>query len=155
MENLTKNVDSPDYYKINGKETIDLTLKLANYMKGALGVCVFNILKYLIRFENKHKTLEGKINDLNKILIYAEFLNKDFMFPSVEINCKQSLKKTFLTLAEEMKTHYKNKYIYNNVHIITTYIYLFLLDDIDIKTCIYTIKEHVNNIKANLEYDSI
>lgn len=64
-----KNV--PDHYKINGQDTIKTIIEIVtnNHLEMEEGIYLFNVLKYLIRFNNKNKS-----DDLMKARDYLDRL---------------------------------------------------------------------------------
>ena len=63
--------NNPDYYQINGKDTMETIISIVknNYLSVEESILLFNILKYLVRFGNKN----GE-SDLMKVKDYLERL---------------------------------------------------------------------------------
>lgn len=55
MNSIIKNRNIPEHYKINGQDTINTIVSIVknNKLKTEEGLYLFNVLKYLIIFNNK------------------------------------------------------------------------------------------------------
>lgn len=49
--------NNPDHYKINGEDTIKTIIAIVdnNHLETEESIYLFNVLKYLVRFNNKNK----------------------------------------------------------------------------------------------------
>lgn len=63
--------NNPDYYNINGQDTLDTIVSIVenNNLSVKESILLFNVLKYLVRFNNK-----GGYHDLVKTKDYLERL---------------------------------------------------------------------------------
>lgn len=78
--------NNPDHYKINGEDTIKTIIAIVdnNHLKTEESIYLFNVLKYLIRFNNKNKA-----DDLMKAKDYLVRLMEIYEGENDErINCK-------------------------------------------------------------------
>lgn len=79
--------NNPDHYKINGEDTIKTIIAIVdnNHLETEESIYLFNVLKYLIRFNNKNKA-----DDLMKAKDYLERLMEVYKQgeKNERINCK-------------------------------------------------------------------
>lgn len=78
--------NNPDHYKINGEDTIKTIIAIVdnNHLETEESIYLFNVLKYLIRFNNKNKA-----DDLMKAKDYLVRLMEVYKGENDErINCK-------------------------------------------------------------------
>lgn len=75
-DNKFQNEDpiNPEYYKKGEKELIDLIDEYINGLDGPEAYYTGNILKYLYRWQNKHKDVNKKKVDLKKAAWYLDRL---------------------------------------------------------------------------------
>lgn len=80
FENDKKN--TPDYYKLNGKDTMSIILEICenNKTDTTETAYLFNALKYLIRFKNKNglQDLQKAKDYLNRLIDYETIENLPF-----------------------------------------------------------------------------
>ncbi len=82
----TDPVDHPAHYNAGKRETIDVLDDMGVAIPGA----IFNIVKYLSRFQHKHATPEGQLEDLRKAQLYMNWLVEKHTPPTKEVKDEQA-----------------------------------------------------------------
>ncbi len=79
-------VNHPSHYNAGKRETIDVLDDMGVAIPGA----IFNIVKYLSRFQHKHATPEGQLEDLRKAQWYMNWLVEKHTPPTKEVKDEQA-----------------------------------------------------------------